>query len=356
MRPLRAPAATAAAPAATTAAPALAAAAAPAPAPGGNVAAAVAPANAAAGNAAGDPAAAAKPAPTPGVPEVVIAVDKDANALILSGPAQELDHIDRIINDLSYSFYGNEAEFRLFPLKEADPVVVSRTLTDLLKQEPIQVPNQPGQPPITRTQQPRITVVAEPRTRSVIVRARPTDFTFIESLIKQLDTAGQTAQLDFRLVPLTNAPPEKILPMVQQMVTQLGVARPGDPVTVTVDARTRGLLVVARDSLLTQVERMIRALDTPSGYVEGEVLVVSLKKANATQLASVLQNMLKPSAAGELPAEARELQEQVRRLRVQNAAGQAVLLDLTKPIRIAPDPISGQGGGNRLILTPRPTT
>jgi len=39
-----------------------------------------------------------------------------------------LDHIDRIINDLSYSFYGNEAEFRLFPLKEADPVVVSRTV------------------------------------------------------------------------------------------------------------------------------------------------------------------------------------------------------------------------------------
>src|SRR5262249_9869180 len=47
-------------------------------------------------------------------------------------------------------------------------------------------------------------------------------------------------------------------------------------------------------------------------------------------------------------------QEQVRRLRIRNEAGQTVLLDLTQPIRIAPDPISNQGGGNRLILTSTP--
>ena len=57
------------------------------------------------------------------------------------------------------------------------PVIVARTLSDLLRQEPVPVPTQPGQPPQSRTPQPRITVVAEPRTRSVIVRARPTDFT-----------------------------------------------------------------------------------------------------------------------------------------------------------------------------------
>jgi hypothetical protein len=39
------------------------------------------------------------------------------------------------------------------------------------------------------------------------------------------------------------------------------------------------------------------------------VLVVSLKKANATQLAAILQNMLKPGTQGEWTAEARELQE-----------------------------------------------
>jgi len=291
---------------------------------------------------------------TNGVAEVVIAVDKNANALILSGPAQELDNIDRIIGELSLNFYNNESEFRVFPLQDADPVIVARTLGDLLKQEPVPVPVQPGQPPQTRTPQARITVVAEPRTRSVIVRARPTDFTLLESLIKQLDTAGQAALLEFRLVTLTNAPPEKILPLIQQLVTQHNLVRPGDPLTVTADTRARGLLVVARSNVIDQVERMIRGLDTPSTFGEAEVLVVNLKKANATQLAAILQNMLKPGAQGELTPEARELQEQIRRLKIQNESGQSVLLDMTKPIKIASDPVAGQGGGNRLVLTSTP--
>lgn len=288
---------------------------------------------------------------TNAVPEVVISVDKAANALILSGPAQELDNLDRIITDLSFNFWGNESEFRLFPLKDADPVVAARTLTELLRQEPVPVQRQPGQPPQMQVQQPKITVVAEPRTRSIIVRARPTDFPLLETLINQLDAAGQVTQVEFRVVPLTNAPPEKVLPLVQQMVTQLNTTRPGEPLSVTLDARSRGLLVVGRDTVLTQVEKMIRELDTPSQFTEADVLVVSLKKANAAQLAGVLQGILRPIGQGEVTPEARELQEQVRRLKIQNEAGQSVVLDLSKPIKISADPVAGQGGANRLIIS-----
>jgi type II secretory pathway component GspD/PulD (secretin) len=45
------------------------------------------------------------------------------------------------------------------------------------------------------------------------------------------------------------------------------------------------------------------------------------------------------------------LQEQVRRLKIQNAHGETVVLDLTKPLKIMADPIqNAQGGANRLIL------
>ncbi len=284
--------------------------------------------------------------------EVTIGIDKSANALILSGPTHELDEIDRIISELSYSYISSDAEFRVFPMKEADPVIVARTLTDLFRPEQIQIqqPQQPLVPGQIRTisPAPKITVVAESRTRSVIVRAKATDFTLLETLIKQLDVVGLSSQLEFRLVVLTNAPPEKIAPLVQQMVTQLSLIRPGEPLTVMPDLRAHGLLVVARDTVLTQVERMIHSLDTPSTYAEAEVLVLSLKKASAAQLAVVLQSMVKPGTAGELTSEARELQEQVRRLKVQNDTGGSVLLDLTKPIKIMSDPV---GGGNRLILS-----
>jgi type II secretory pathway component GspD/PulD (secretin) len=173
----------------------------------------------------------------------------------------------------------------------------------------------------------------------------------MESLIKQLDGAGQAAQLDFRSVPLTNAPPEKVLPLVQQMVTQLNLIRPGEPLTVVIDPRSRGLLVVAREAIILQVEKMIQSLDKPAPYVEAEVMVFALKKANAAALALVLQNLIRPGPQGTQSLEARELQEQIRRLRVLGDNGEAVTLDLTKPIKISAD---GAGGGNRLMLTSTP--
>ncbi len=285
-------------------------------------------------------------------PGVSVAIDKQANALVLAGPVAEIENVERLITELSFNFYGNEAEFRLFPLKDADPVLVAKTLTEVFKPEPIQLtPAQlrqlsDGVPP---KQAPKITVVAEPRTRSVVIRARPTDFGLLESLIKQLDDAGATAQTGFKIFPLAHAEPQKALALVQQMVAQLNATRPGDPVTVSVSPRDRGLLVIARDPVIQQVSKMIESIDQPSKNVEADVRVFPLKRANATQLATILQNLLRPGPQGESTPEARELQEQVRRLNVRSADGSPVTLDLSQPIRISAD--AAPGGGNRLLVT-----
>lgn len=285
--------------------------------------------------------------------EVAIAVDKIANALILSGPAQELDNIDRLISDLSSNFYGNESEFRLFSIQDADPVVVARTLTELIKQEAVIAPR-PGEPVQRVPVQQHITVVADARTRSIIVRARPTDFALMESLIKQLDKAGQMAQLEFRIVPLTNAPPQRVLPMVQQMVTQMNTTRPGESITVALDSLSRGLLVIAREVTGAQVEKMIRSLDKPAEFAEAETKIISLKKANASQLALILHNLLKPDSRGDASVSARDLQEQISRLKITSDGTNTVLLDLNKPIKIEADSPTGTGGGNRLLITSTP--
>jgi len=302
-------------------------------------------------------------------PEVVIAVDKAANALLLSGPVHELDQIQTIIRDLTRAAAGNDTELRLYPLAEADPVVVARTLNELFRPEQGQAglagganagggrggrrfaeAPQPGQPQVPAPPA-RIVVVAEPRTRSIIIRAHPNDFPLLEPLIKQLDAAGLNAQLGFRLVRLQNVHPDNLLPLLTQMMIQLRLARPGEPVTVARDPRGQAVFVVARNSLLDQVEAMIKELDTASNYEEAQVLLVPLKNANAPQLAGILEGMLRPGAQGELTIEARELQEQVRRLKIQNEHGETVVLDLTKPMKIMADPIqNAQGGANRLIL------
>jgi type II secretion system protein D len=293
--------------------------------------------------------------------EVVIAVDKDANAILLSGPTQELDQIDRIISELSYTGITGDAELHIFQLKEADPIVVARTLNQLFRTEqPQQAAQQqqqqpqppPPQNPQAAPREPKMTVVAEPRTRSIIVRAKPTEFTLLESLIRQLDSPGATPELSYRLIRLTNSPPEDVVPLVQQMVTQLRLMRPGDPLSVMPDSRSDSLLVIAQPGTLDQLEKIVRSFDTPSPYAEAEVLVITLKQANAPQLASILQSMLRPAPPSQSTQEARQLQEQIRRLKVQDEKGNIVLLDLSKPIRVMADPLQGgQGGGNRLILS-----
>ena len=309
-------------------------------------------------------AAATNLSPRPFFPEVVVAVDKAANALLLSGPAKELDHIQTIIRDLTRAAASNNTELRIFPLQEADPIVVARTLDELFRADGAsgqggggnyyrgRRANQGQGGPIPAA---RVIVVAASRSRSVIVRAQPTDLTLVESLIKQLDVAGANAQINFRLVALENTQAEKLLPLVTQMLAELRMTRPGEPVMVTRDPRGNALFVVARNTVLDQIEAMIQKLDTPANYAEAEVAIVPLKNGNAAQLASVLQALLRPGTLGEITPEARELQEQVRSLKVRNAQNEPIQLDLTKPIRVMSDPAPGaQGGGNRLILISTP--
>lgn len=313
--------------------------------------------------------------------QVLVAADKKSNALILAGSAFELDRIESIVTSLSSTFSSNETELRMFRLKEADPVMVARSLNELFRPEPNRPPQpqagsrgqagsgrrsrqetpaptpQPGPPQQGQPapQPPRIAAVPEPRTRSVIIRARPADFVILEPLIQQLDEQGVNSQLEHRLIPLEHALPSKVLPIVRQMLDQLDTVRPGEPVAVTSDSRTRSLFAVARDSILDQIEELVRELDEPSELAEIELKLFPLKNATAASLSQLLKEMLRPGSTGEFTPEARELQEQVRRLKLTDDQGKAVLLDLTQPIKLLADPAQSAGGGaNRLVAASTP--
>ncbi len=328
------------------------------------------------------------PATEPGVTNaprpVLVAVDPVANALILSGPANELDQIESIILDLQMAATSEAAELRMFPLQEADPVALARTLNEIFRSETTRSdaqrqsdrdrdPNRRGaggeeqRPPPQQQQQqqppppppPKVVIVAESRTRSLIARGSAADLKNLEGVIRQLDVAGVVAELGYRVTPLRHSSADKLLPLVSQVVTQLNLARPGDPVTVIRDPRGGALFLVGRTNLLDRVAGIVADLDSPADYAETQVRLIPLKNAQAPQLAALLQEMLRPAAGGGARAqagiEARELQEQVRRLRILDDDGQPVALDLDQPIKVLADPIQGSGAGsNRLLLASTP--
>src|SRR5206468_329310 len=115
--------------------------------------------------------------------------------------------------------------------------------------------------------------------------------------------------------------------------------------------RTHSIFAIGRETMLDEVQKVIKGLDTAPAFADAEVSIIPLKNVVATQLATMLQNMLKPAAANEATPEGRELQEQVRSLKIKNDDGKEVILDLSKPIKVMADGAAGTHNGNRLILS-----
>jgi len=153
---------------------------------------------------------------------VTIAVDKDANALIISGTRNELADIESLVEQLAISEVEAEAEFRVFKIEKADPAGVAQTLMELFN------PKQDRRP-VTRTDSrgrritetppaapPVISVVADQRTRSIIVRAKPIDFEMVEPMIKHLDEVA-TIVSEVRVFVLKNSDPVEIATNVREL-------------------------------------------------------------------------------------------------------------------------------------------
>ena len=276
---------------------------------------------------------------------VFIAVDEKINAILASGKANELDRISRLIDDLTITIMDSEAEFRRYELKEADPEGLAKALLDIYAR-PEKTVIEDGKP--TKVPQPpKIVAVPDLRTRSVIVRAEPLDFEYIELLVKELDVIG-APQVDMRFFVLRNAKPEDAITHLEDFFKELKEVRPGEPLEAKADKRTKSVVVVARPEMYEKIEEVIERIDVPPEFAEADVLIINLRKANAESLSEIIRDMMRPDAKGYLTEEAQAMVEQVQKLNISNADGQVVQLDLTKPIKVF-----GESGDavNRVIIT-----
>ena len=130
----------------------------------------------------------------PARPPVIVAVDEQSNSLIISAPQTQMFDIQSMVERLTATAAAGEAELKVFKVQQADPVSLARTLNELFRSE------QKARPKVKkdrRNQQtaevagPKtpVTIVAERRTRSLIVRARPIELDMIGQLIEELDRA-----------------------------------------------------------------------------------------------------------------------------------------------------------------------
>ncbi len=253
------------------------------------------------------------------------------NAILIVAPANDLQAIIGLANELDKPTQP-ESEFQVFPLQTAIATQMAEILTEMYKE-----PKGLGA---------RIVVLAEPRTNTLIVRARPSDLDQVAAAIKKLDSdaLGSVSKMQIfvlknavatELAAIINAAIQSVLaPPSNQGAAQvfgqqgggggnaqiaeqfrevrstvlelLAVDKEGErklksgilaDVRITPDPRMNALMVMAPEGSLSLIAELIKLLDRPTNQV-AEIKVFTLENADASLMVTQLQTLFGISATG----------------------------------------------------------
>ena len=255
------------------------------------------------------------------------------NAILVLAPGVDMEAILELAEELDQPV-DPETEFEVFPLKSA---VASNVVTTLTTFYPEQT-----QTAVGLTQ--RVLAVADVRTNSVIVRARPNDLIEVALLIRKIDQSSTPAVNRVRMFILKHAVADEMANVINSTIQsvfgapgqsttgtgQIGGGAGGQQLSqelrdaksvaleflketkegtelvrsgiladirVTTDPRTNTLVVTAPESSMPLMAALINTLDQPSSNV-AEIKVFTLKNSDATAIADLLENLFDTQQTG----------------------------------------------------------
>lgn len=218
---------------------------------------------------------------------ISISLDKDTRMVTLIGSPRALASFEKVLS-VTQATTVVDLEVRRFELSKSQPTLIAPKLLRLAR--PMLTPNDGG-----TYQEPQVEAIDD--LRLLIVRAHPSQFAVLDTLIKQLDIPGERA---VRTIPVSgdtaSTVREKALAMYQTQLSQ----QPGwNAIDVTADDRSGTLLVVADNESMRRFTTIVEELQRRSGPAR-EIRMIELKKAKAEDIAASLQSLA--AATGSLLA------------------------------------------------------
>jgi type II secretory pathway component GspD/PulD (secretin) len=270
-------------------------------------------------------------------------------SILINASDEDFEAIQALAKVLDEAAAATRQSVQVFVLTNANNTRVAAALTSMYRPSA-------GRAGAAPRPEDQVSVTALAMTNAVVVSAAKEKMAEVAHLIEQLDKKEVAPQLEFRIYALENEMPTRIMPALQQLLAQIRKLRPEETIDVQADERTRSIIVTAKGTVFEQIEKLIKTLDKPPANSAADVKVIPLKRADATRLAAVLMEMIRPSAQNQVTPEARSLQDQIRLLRLRGGSDRDLPeLDLGKPIKITADPaLEGQQGSNSLVIVSTP--
>lgn len=261
--------------------------------------------------------------------EVSITSLDSPNALLLIGRTEAINGLKELIDKIDQPV-AETSRLRVFRLQNASAVDAETTIRDFFT-------DRPGSGDDLRPAiGPRVRVLADYRTNSLIISASPRDMVEVTRLINDLDAEQITAQSQIKIFPLNNAVAEDLAPVLQEAINGEGeggndnitppstalsiVAIDADKkeiidsgilagAVVTADTNSNSVVVRAPAASMALIAELVRQLDKAPG-IASLVKVFTIQNGDAAQLVTELQNLFGDDAgtngtsigAGNLPA------------------------------------------------------
>lgn len=268
---------------------------------------------------------------------VDVQVTSDGN-IVLTGDPKDIEVLQEFINSLAAQ-QAPPPTFRVFKLEGGQAQSLATQL--------VQFWNNAKSVKGALPPEDKISIMAEPRSNSLMVAASEKNMDEIAQIIEGLQQPGlEMTVYPFKLQYIKAAEAEQTLrDLLKSRGQRQGVQ--GDLFDIKADVRTNSLLISAPKADIDQIRKLIEIIDVEPTVEAGGVVklaIFPLEKAVASDLADVLEEMLRAEGS-----QAKAMEEQIRRLQtvIKTKQGDRELtpLNLEKPIRIIPDP-----GTNSLIV------
>lgn len=274
------------------------------------------------------------------------------NALMILAPQVEIDSIRKLAIQLDQPI-DPTANIEVFYLKHATATQAAATLTAAFQAQTTQAApggGAAGATAVGAALQPRIQVVPDVRTNSLIVQARPNDMREVALIISKIDLNYSPAVNKMQVVPLKNAVADELAnvitstllslinpatvtgtPPAGQVNNQIGgqggqapqelrdtksmilefLSSVGDQdqivrsgllldVRVTPDIRSNSLIVTAPEQSMEMIVALIQRLDQPSATV-AEIKVFTLENADAAAMLELLLTLFEQDDTAAAP-------------------------------------------------------
>ena len=292
-----------------------------------------------------------QPGGTGKIGEVTVHGEPRTGTVIVRCGEEDFKLISELIAKLDTPGATGDRLMKVVSLEFLDARFAARTLANIFRQI------EQAKPAQVRKESDKIVISPEAATNSLVISATKENMAAIDELIAKLDVEKAKQEFALRIYPLQNAQAARAAQTLTRLFTRLIQQRRAttvsgrprfeakDIISVVPDTRTNSLIVSTDEKSFPEIEKLIKLLDAEPVAPEAVLAILPLKYATAGSLAKVINNAINNAASVRITGGKTWLTRQIQRLKIADADGKLLSLELTDQIKITAEP-----GTNSLVI------